>query len=251
MALALARQGARVALTARQPSPELARTEAELADVAGPGRVLAMVADVRSYEACQRAADRTLEAFGRIDVLVNNAGLGMRAISESYIDAPPGFWDADPAAWREIVDTNVNGPFNMARGAVPSMLAQGFGKVINVTTSHGVLSRRGMSPYGPSKAAVESLSQIWARDLAGTGVDVNLLFPGAATDTEILPESRRRRGELLPASVMVPGLLWLCSNDSNGRSGRRYNARLWDRGLPAAQAAALASEPLLLGPGPA
>ncbi|MFO1056667.1 MAG: SDR family oxidoreductase [Dongiaceae bacterium] len=247
MALALAAQGARVAITGREDGAALGASAAALAERAGPGRTLAIVADVCSPPACAATVERVRAAFGRLDVLVNNAGLGMRSISESYMEEPPGFWTADLEAWRAIVDTNLNGAFYMARAAVPGMIAQGFGKLINISTSDGVLSRRGLAPYGPSKAALESMSQIWARDLEGTGVDVNVFLPGAATDTDILPDSRRAQGNMLPAEIMAPGILWLCADESNGRSGGRYVARLWDEALPPDEAAVQASRPLSLG----
>ncbi|MCC7046848.1 MAG: SDR family oxidoreductase [Alphaproteobacteria bacterium] len=244
MALALAAAGSKLAITGRSDSQSLKDAVAEIAAQSGRGSVLGLVADVRSMAECTRAVTRAIEHFGRVDVLVNNAGMGMRGISESYMEIPPRFYDADPAVWDEIIATNVNGMFYMARIAVPPMVARGFGKVINISTSTGVLTRKGLSPYGPSKAAMESLSRIWAVDLEGTGVDVNVFLPGAATDTDILPESRRRAGNMLPVSVMRPGILWLCADESNGMTGGRYVARLWDPKLPPAEAASRASEKL-------
>jgi 3-oxoacyl-[acyl-carrier protein] reductase len=251
MAWALAARGARVAITARQDGPGLREAARVLEQRAGPGRSLALAADVDAVEACKRAVEQVRQAFDRIDVLVNNAALGMRLISESYIESPPRFWEADPDAWHAILRTNVSGAFNMARATVPGMVAQRFGKVINISTSSGVLTRRGMSPYGASKAALEALSVSWSQDLLGTGVDVNVLLPGGPADTDILPDSRRARGGLLPAAVMVPGILWLCADESNGRTGGRYVAARWDPALPCAEAAMRASEPLILGPRPA
>src|SRR4051794_36242384 len=114
MALGLAEQGARVAVTGVHDGVALRRIDAELAERAGAARHLALVADVCSPDQSGRAIARVIEAFGRIDVLVNNAGVGMRLISDTYIEAPRRFWEVDPEAWRAIVDTNVNGPFNMA-----------------------------------------------------------------------------------------------------------------------------------------
>lgn len=242
MALALAEAGARIAITGKLPSRELDETAAALQAVRGKDHAMAITADVRSVEECKRTADDVRSRFGRIDVLINNAGLGMRPISETYIEDPPKFWEADPIAWRGIIDTNVTGVFNMSRFVAPGMVAQGFGKIINISTSLSVMVRRGQTPYGPSKAALESISRIWAADLAGTGVDVNVFLPGVATNGGTLPDKRRAEADILPASILRPGILWLCADESNGHTGGRYVARLWDESLPPDEAAIRASE---------
>ena len=235
MALALAGAGARLCLTGAAPSAalEAARAEAE----ALGAEAIALPADVADPEAAAGAVAACEDRFGRIDVLVNNAGLGMRAISEDFTTRPTRFWEADPAAWRRITAINVDGPFLVARASVPGMVARGFGKVINVSTSPPTMVRAGYSPYGPSKAFLEATSRVWAQDLAGTGVDVNVLLPGGATATDLLPPGARGAdGNLLNPAIMRAPILWLASDASNGVTGTRYVARLWD-GPDAARAA--------------
>lgn len=230
MALALCEAGARVAITGSAPSDALDQT---CADMGATG--LALVADVTDPNACAKAVSDTLAAFGRIDVLINNAGLGMRAISETFNTVPTKFWEANATAWSRIVDTNINGPFLMAQAVVPQMIAQGFGKIINISTSDITMIRNGYSPYGPTKAFLEAATRVWAADLAGTGVDVNVLLPGGATDTDLLPPSPNKKGadgNLLSPDVMQAPALWLCSDASNGITGARYIARLWEEGNP-------------------
>ncbi|WP_050931850.1 SDR family NAD(P)-dependent oxidoreductase [Aestuariivita boseongensis] len=230
MALALAQAGCHVAITGSTASDALYQTQANL----GPP-ALALVADVTDARACAKAVEDTVQAFGRIDVLINNAGLGMRAISETFNTVPTKFWEADASAWTRIIDTNVNGPFLMAQAVVPQMLAQGFGKIINISTSDITMIRNGYSPYGPTKAFLEAASRVWAADLAGTGVDVNVLLPGGATDTDLLPPSPNKKGadgNLLSPDIMRAPTLWLCSDASNGITGARYIARLWDDANP-------------------
>lgn len=251
MALALAAAGAWVAIAGAKASDALDATVAEAERLAGAGRALAVVADVADFEACRAAEAATVAAFGRIDVLVNNAGLGMRLVSERFNTEPTRFWETDPAAWRRIVDANLNGAFHMARAVVPGMVARGFGKVINISTSDQTMVRRGYSPYGPTKAALEAASRVWAEDLAGTGVDVNVYLPGGAADTDLLPPGPVRKGadgNLLPASIMRRGILWLASDLSNGMTGGRYIARLWDEGLPVDEAARAARSPAVARP---
>ena len=179
---------------------------------------------------CQRVVADTLQAFGGLHVLVNNAGRGMRFVSERFFETPTKFWETDPRVWRLIIDTNVNGPFLMARAAVPRMLAQRWGRIINISMNHQTMRRAGFSPYGPSKAALESETVIWAQDLAGTGVTVNALLPGGASATGMVPEDLApevRQGLLNPA-IMVPPLLWLVSPAADSVTGMRLVATRWD-----------------------
>jgi NAD(P)-dependent dehydrogenase (short-subunit alcohol dehydrogenase family) len=118
------------------------------------------------------------------------------------------------------------------------------GRIVNVSASHETMRRRGFSPYGPSKAALESETIIWAQDLDGSGVTVNGLLPGGATLTGMVPESfpAERRAGLLAPEIMVPPLLYLYSDQADGISGMRFNARLWRADLPPAEAALAARE---------
>jgi 3-oxoacyl-[acyl-carrier protein] reductase len=102
------------------------------------------------------------------------------------------------------------------------------------------MRRRGFSPYGPSKAALESATIIWAQDLAGSGVTVNALLPGGATATGMIPKSfpDDSRAGLLDPAIMVPPLLWLASTKSDGVTGKRFVAREWRADAPDAAAAA-------------
>ncbi len=143
-----------------------------------------------------------------------------------------------------VIDTNANGPFMMARRAVPLMVKAGWGRIINVSVSHETMRRRGFSPYGPSKAALESETIIWSQDLAGTGVTVNALLPGGATLTGMIPDavSNDVRSTLLDPAIIVPPLLWLASSDSDGITGRRLVATRWRADLSARQAAEAATD---------
>jgi len=92
------------------------------------------------------------------------------------------------------------------------------------------MTRTGYSPYGPSKAALEAASSVWAADLANTGVTVNLLLPGGATDTALLPDMANKRGAdglLLSPDLMRAPILWLCADASNEHTGERYIAKHW------------------------
>ena len=238
MALGLARAGAYVVITAARTRLELDAVVDGVAK-AHPGRtVCALMADVTRDEDCRRVVSQTIREFGAVHILVNNAGRGMRFVSESFFDTPTKFWQTDPAAWRMIIDTNVNGPFLMARAVVPHMLRQRWGRIINISMNHQTMRRAGFSPYGPSKAALESETIIWAQDLAGTGVTVNALLPGGATDTGMIPDgiAPEARSRLLDPAIMVPPLLWLASPAADQVTGDRFVATLWDSSQPPEQA---------------
>ena len=225
IAEAYLRAGARVTATAARERGEVE----SLATETGAQGVLPMIADVTDQGDCERVVAETVERFGRVDVLVNNAGRGMKYVSESFLSEPARFWETDPETWRMVIDTNVNGPFLMARAVVPRMLAEGSGSIVNVSMNYETMKRLGFSPYGPSKAALESESMVWAQDLEGTGVRVNVLLPGGATETGMIPAGLpegARRGLLRPEVVAGPAV-YLASDGSRHLTGHRIVATEW------------------------
>jgi NAD(P)-dependent dehydrogenase (short-subunit alcohol dehydrogenase family) len=237
MALGLAKAGAIVVATAARERGEI-EDFARDAD-AGPGAVHAMLADVTREDDCAQTVATTLERFGRLDILVNNAGRGMKYVSEDFMTHPTRFWETPAAAWRLVIETNVVGPFLMARAAVPAMLERGWGRIVNISVNAETMRRRGFSPYGPSKAALESATMIWAQDLADSGITVNALLPGGATLTGMIPASfpDHLRATLLDPAIMVPPLLWIASTQSDGITGRRFIATEWRADSPQSEPA--------------
>ena len=120
---------------------------------------------------------------------------------------------------------NVRGVFLMSRAVVPHMLAAGRGSIINVTVNRSTMVRPGFSPYGPSKAALEAMTQVWAAELEGTGVVINLLLPGGATATGMVPESVPGTVRLLSPEIVVAPALHLALADT---SGQRIVAGEWN-----------------------
>jgi len=228
-------EGARVVVTAGRQQQEIDA----FAALRGPDHVLALLADVTDPRACERVVAATVARFGKLDVLVNNAGRGMKYISARFLTEAARFWEADPEAWRMVIDTNVNGPFYMARAAVPHMLRQRDGAVINVTMNYETMKRKGFSPYGPSKAALESETIIWAQDLEGTGVTVNEILPGGATATGMIPDDLHDeyRSRLLKPEIIVAPAVFLASDEGRRLTGRRLMATEWSpqnlEGVPA------------------
>ncbi len=228
--------GAQVVVTAAREQAEIERIVQEADD----GRAFALLADVADARACEQVIAETLLRWGRVDVLVNNAGRGMRYVSEQFAEQPTRFWETDPAIWQMIIATNVNGPFFMARAAVRSMLEQGAGSIINVSMNYATMKRRGFSPYGPSKAALESETIIWAQDLEGTGITVNELLPGGATATGMVPDGRPAglRARLLRPEICGPPAVYLASDAARHLTGRRLVATEWTPEQPEGSPAA-------------
>jgi len=222
--LALAQAGVRVIASAAKSPAELS-----LLAQADPDAIIPVEADVTDPGDCIRVVRTVLQRFGRLDILVNNAGCGMKYVSEDFLTVPTRFWAVEPDTWRIVIDTNVNGPFLMARAAVPVMRGAGWGRIINISMNHETMRRVGFSPYGPSKAALEAATAIWAQELAGSGVTVNALLPGGATLTGMIPEhvDPALKAKLLDPGIIIPPLLWLASTVSDGVTGMRFNASQW------------------------
>jgi NAD(P)-dependent dehydrogenase (short-subunit alcohol dehydrogenase family) len=250
MALALVEQGANVVITSVSDNQSRAQTEAD-AKALGGGGILSLQADVANWANCQNVVEQARQQFGGVHALINNAGRGMRLISETFNTVPTKFWQADVDAWRTIMDVNINGTFLMSKAVMPLFLEQGFGRIINISTSDITMVRGGYSPYGPSKTAIEACSKAWAQELEGSGVTVNVLLPGGASNTALLPDSPNKKGadgNLLPPDIMREPALWLCSDQSIGFNGRRMIARNWDRALTPDEAAAGALEDAIAKP---
>ena len=172
-----------------------------------------------------RGADETL---GGIDILVNNAGVGPSLVSPDYFDNPPSSVDLSDDMVRLFFEINAVAPFLLAIHAARRMRAQNWGRVVNVTTSHESMMRRGFAPYGGSKAALESHSAIMAQDLAGTAVTVNVLVPGGPADTPMIPlEAGFDRSKLVRPQALVAPLAWLVSEGNAAPNGKRVLAATW------------------------
>jgi NAD(P)-dependent dehydrogenase (short-subunit alcohol dehydrogenase family) len=220
MATALLDAGARVAVTGRDAE----RAQAAAGRLGGGAVGIGM--DVRDEDAVARGVDEVVDALGGIDVLVNNAGIGMRTVNPHFLTAPQPFWTVSPDGFRNVVETNLTGYFLVARAVVPRMLTGGGGRVINVSMNHSTMNRKGFVPYGPARAGAEALSRVMAADLAGSPVTVNILLPGGATDTGMIPEGfpSKARASLLDPAVMAAPIRWLSSPAAAGVHDERIVA---------------------------
>src|ERR1700683_3268137 len=178
MASALAAAGATVVLTGRSA----ARATAVAAELPGAG---GLERDVREESSVARAVDQAWSRLGGLDMLVNNAGIGMRTVNPRFMTQPQAFWEKPVDGFRAVIDTSLTGYFLVAREVTPRLLAAGGGRIVNISMNHSTMQRAGFVPYGPSRAGSEALSRVMAADLRGTGVTVHALLPGGGPVTGV------------------------------------------------------------------
>ena len=159
--------GARVAIWDRDHT--LAKKTA--AELANRGQVTAVAADVTDLASVEAARDTTLAAFGRIDILVNNAGIAGPNVKT---------WDYPPEAWADVLAINLTGPFNCCRALVPTMIAQNYGRIVNVASIAGKEGNPNAPAYSASKAGVIALTKSLGKELATYDIAVNCITPAAA-----------------------------------------------------------------------
>ena len=237
MTLGLAASGVRVLAVGHLPEDAAAMNDTQ--------NVCAVVADLRSPAACDAVVAEALATFGRLDILVNNAGLTF-----TYIDPerfrriqPRKFWELSDEVIQTVMDTNYIAADQMGRRVASILVTQGWGRIINVTTKLDTMNRAGSLPYGSSKAALEMATEIWAKELAGTGVTVNIVNPGAGANTPGMAQEMRdwsdagRAPRLVEPDEMVPPLLYVVSPAADAVNGYRFDALTWDTALSPPEAA--------------
>jgi NAD(P)-dependent dehydrogenase (short-subunit alcohol dehydrogenase family) len=224
MAAALAEAGAQVVVTSRDS--DRARATAEELGHGAIGTGL----DVREEASVEEAVDAVYEQLGDVDLLVTNAGIGMRTVNPRFLTDPQPFWEVPPSGFRDVLETKVTGSFLVARAVVPRMLAASGGRVVAISMNHETMVRRGFVPYGPSGAGVEALARVMAADLEDTAVTVNILLPGGATATGMIPNDTTNevRARLLDPEIMGPPIVWLASPEAAGVHGERILATEFD-----------------------
>lgn len=217
-----AKAGANVAL--------LARGQADIADLAGEigSKAIAIPTNVARYGDVAAAVDATLETFGAVDVLINNAG----AIEPiSHLAA------ADPEEWGQVIDINLKGVFNGMHAVLPAMKAAGGGSILTISSgaAHGPVEA--WSHYCASKAAVNMLTRCLDKEEAEHGIRAMGLSPGTvATQMQreikasgINPVSQLEWTDHIPPDWVAHALLWMCSSEADNWCGQEISLR--DEGI--------------------
>jgi len=167
IALRFLESGAAVAIWDR----DLATAQKTAQELSGRGRVVAFAADVLNYAEIERARDATVKEFRRIDILVNNAGIAGPNVPT---------WEYPLEAWRGVMSVNLDGPFHCCRAVVPLMIAQNYGRIVNIASIAGKEGNPNAVAYSASKAAVIALTKSLGKELAGHDISVNCITPAAA-----------------------------------------------------------------------
>lgn len=215
IALELARHGVHVAFNffaydeSGEIEAEADRTASEIAQL--EVRVICEKCDVRDSHAVERFVDTVIERFGGLNILVNNAGIGRDG----------ALWRLSDDKWRSVIDTNLTGAFNMIRSAAPHFRRQHDGKIVNVSSVHGIRSEFGLANYSASKAGLLGLTRSAALELGPSNVNVNAVAPGYIRTTrltsgvpaEILDTARERAvlGRLGDPQDVANVVVFLCS----------------------------------------
>jgi len=198
-ALLFAREGAKVAITGRNETRGHAVTKRILES---NGKAIFLRTDVRHAAECQRAVDETLQSFGRLDILFNNAGV---FYPQTTLECSEEEWDLQ-------IDINLKGTFLMSKAALPAMISQGAGVIINNSSGWGLVGGDRAVAYCASKGGVVLLTKAMAIDHGRQHIRVNCICPGDV-DTPMLPEDARMRG--LDWKAYLAG----CENRPMGRIG--------------------------------
>jgi NAD(P)-dependent dehydrogenase (short-subunit alcohol dehydrogenase family) len=240
-ALACLDAGAEVFLTGSDPD-ELERTLG-LTSAHGD-RVAALAADLMDPAAVSGIVEAARAAFGGIDVLVNNAGIGVGAIRTNFVQVPIKFWTVTEEQYRRFIEINTISALRFAGLLAPEMIERGWGRIVSVTTSLNTMLMAGQAPYGVSKAGLEAITAIMAADLEGTGVTANVITSGGPAATRLVDGMGIPPEKLIPADCLAAPVVWLASNASDGVTARRYLGGKWDTALASEQAEAAAGSPI-------
>ncbi|MDF9747013.1 SDR family NAD(P)-dependent oxidoreductase [Natrinema salsiterrestre] len=221
MALHLSELGANVVLTARSEG-ELEAVAAEAA-----GETLVAPADVRDSDAVDDVVRSTIDRFGRVDTLINNAGIP----GEHFGDERGSILNTDEGEWDRIMEVNLKGVYLFTKRVLEAMLETGqeSGNVLNVSSGLGRYAVPNASPYITSKWGLEGFTRAIALEVEGDGINVNAIDPGGRVNTQIwghLPEDER--AEILQPDVMDDAAASLAAQGADGATGESKTTEEWE-----------------------
>jgi len=185
--------------------------------------VTAFAVDVSNQDAVEQARDATLKAFGRIDILVNNAGIA--GINKTV-------WETDFDEWRKVMRINLDGPFICCKAVVPTMIAQNYGRIVNIASIAGKEGNPNAAHYSSSKAGLIALTKSLGKELAGYEIAVNAVTPAAAK-TAIFDQmtqqhidfmlSKIPRGRFVKVEELAAMVAWMASEDCAFTTGAVFD----------------------------
>ncbi len=218
-AITFGRVGAKVALAARSVS-DIERIAADIR--ADGGDAIAVACDVSVYTDVKATLDAAIASFGRLDIVVNNAGV---------IDPVARLDQSDPDAWSRVVDINYKGVYHGLRAAIPQMLQQGEGVIVNISSGAASSPLEGWSHYCSTKAAALMLTRCADKEYREMGIRVVGLSPGTvATDMQVAikasginPVSQLDPSVHIPPEWAAKAVLWLCTDDAADLSGTDFS----------------------------
>ena len=188
--LDLAENGADIALNYRK-SADLAKELAET--IQGMGRRAMIVqADVSSFDDAQAMVQKVLDEFGRVDILINNAGMNWDGV----------VWKMTEEQWDQVINVDLKGTFNYTRAVTPAFREQGSGKIVNITSINGLRGKFGQTNYSAAKAGVIGFTKACARELGRSSVNVNAVAPGLI-ETEMVKEAPENVREMALAEIVL------------------------------------------------
>ncbi len=188
-----------------------------------PGRVATAKVDVTRADSVEAGVQAALAAFGKIDLLVNNAGIA---------GANARLWETTPEEWRRVVEINLNGPFLCCRAVVPQMLKNGYGRIVNIASIAGKEGNPNAAHYSASKAGVIGLTKSLGKELATSNIVVNCITP-AVIETDILMQLTQQHVDYMLSKIPMARfgrkeeaaalVAWLCSEDCSFTTGAVFD----------------------------
>jgi 2-dehydro-3-deoxy-L-rhamnonate dehydrogenase (NAD+) len=185
--------------------------------------VMAIACDVGDPGSVAKARERTLERFGRIDILINNAGIA-GAIAKT--------WETDVDDWRQVMRINLDGPFICSRAVVPLMIEQNYGRIVNIASIAGKEGNPNAAHYSASKAGVIALTKSLGKELAGYDIAVNAVTPAAAK-TAIFDQitqahidfmlSKIPRNRFVLVEELAAMVAWMVSQENSFTTGAVFD----------------------------
>ena len=188
------------------------------------GKVGTCVVDIRKDESVDAATKAAVADFGRIDLLVNSAGIA---------GSPLKTWEYSSAEFRDVIDINLNGTFRCCKAVVPEMMKNDYGRIINIASIAGKEGNPNASAYSASKAGVIGLTKSLGKELATTGIRVNAITPAAAA-TDILKQVNQQHidymlskipmGRLVKVEELAAMIAWMASEECSFTTGSVFDA---------------------------